>query len=106
MRMTIPTGVMLAVLGAMPAQAAPLMATEVARTGTQSTVDQVRYRRCWMRNGERHCRWVEDGSDSNSNSYNDTRDVGSRRPEDFRFGSTEWWRAMDRQGRGGFGDTH
>lgn len=26
-------------------------------------------------------------------------------PEHYRFGTSEWWRAMDRQGRGGFGDT-
>ena len=26
-------------------------------------------------------------------------------PEHYRTGTTEWWRAMDKQGRGGFGDT-
>jgi hypothetical protein len=26
-------------------------------------------------------------------------------PEHYRTGSNEWWRAMERQGRGGFGDT-
>ena len=27
-------------------------------------------------------------------------------PEHYRTGTSEWWRAMERQGRGGFGDTH
>ena len=27
-------------------------------------------------------------------------------PEHYRTGSNEWWRAMEREGRGGFGDTH
>ena len=27
-------------------------------------------------------------------------------PEHYRTGTNEWWRAMERQGRGGFGDTH
>jgi hypothetical protein len=26
-------------------------------------------------------------------------------PDHYRTGTTEWWRAMERQGRGGFGDT-
>lgn len=25
-------------------------------------------------------------------------------PDHYRTGSTEWWRAMEREGRGGFGD--
>lgn len=26
-------------------------------------------------------------------------------PEHYRTGSNDWWRAMEREGRGGFGDT-
>ena len=26
-------------------------------------------------------------------------------PEHYRVGTREWWQAMDKQGRGGFGDT-
>lgn len=26
-------------------------------------------------------------------------------PEHYRVGTREWWQAMDREGRGGFGDT-
>ena len=26
-------------------------------------------------------------------------------PDHYRTGSNEWWRAMEREGRGGFGDT-
>ena len=28
---------------------------------------------------------------------------GARNPDNFRFGSQEWWRAMDMEGRGGHG---
>jgi hypothetical protein len=31
-----------------------------AGTGT-SVTEQVGYRRCWWRNGQRRCRWVDDG---------------------------------------------
>ena len=46
----------------MPASAAPgsnLKGIEVG-TGT-SVTEQVGYRRCWWRNGQRRCRWVDDG---------------------------------------------
>jgi hypothetical protein len=82
----------------LPLQAAPLTQITGATTAN-STVDQVAYRRCWFSNGERHCRWVGSGA----YGYNSNRDVGSRRPEEFRTGSRAWYDAMDRQGRGGFG---
>jgi hypothetical protein len=99
MRMMFLASAATAALLSLPAQAAPLAQTTNAIAAT-SAVDQVAYRRCWFSHGERHCRWV-----GGVYGYNATRDVGSRRPEEFRTGSKRWWEAMDRQGRGGFGGT-
>jgi hypothetical protein len=82
----------------LPVQAAPLAQATNAITA-YSAFDHVAYRRCWFSGGERHCRWVGSGA----YGYNSHRDVGSRRPEEFRTGSRAWYDAMDRQGRGGFG---
>jgi hypothetical protein len=43
-----------------PASAAPGLKGIEAGTGT-SVTEQVDYRRCWWRNGQRRCRWVDDG---------------------------------------------
>jgi hypothetical protein len=46
---------------AMPASAAPLASVTGARAGNDtSATEQIAYRRCWWRNGHRHCRWVEE----------------------------------------------
>jgi hypothetical protein len=84
---------------ALPAQAAPAAATRdaVARDAV-SGVEPVAYRRCWWDDGRRRCRWVEGRRGYRTYGYG----VGEGRPEDYRYGSTEWWRAMDREGRGGF----
>jgi hypothetical protein len=42
-----------------PASASPLSSVTGAKTDTSAT-EQVNYRRCWWRNGSRHCRWVEE----------------------------------------------
>jgi hypothetical protein len=42
---------------------------------------------CVVIHGVRHCRWVQ----------------GLPRPEDYRTGSPEWWRAMEDWGRVGAG---
>ena len=44
-----------------PASAAPLGSVDGVKSGTASAAEQVAYRRCWWRNGHRHCRWVDDG---------------------------------------------
>ena len=47
---------------AAPAFAAPLGTMDGIKAGdARSAVEQVNYRRCWWRNGHRHCRWVGDG---------------------------------------------
>jgi hypothetical protein len=43
-----------------PVSAAPLASMTGAKNDTSAT-EQVNYRRCWWRNGHRHCRWVGDG---------------------------------------------
>jgi len=49
-------------------------------------------RRCWWRNGVRHCR-----------SYGVYGYSGPHYPEAYRTGSSRWWQEMDRQDRGGRG---
>jgi hypothetical protein len=82
-----------AALAALPVQAAPSFNAAAAAAGKTSAVEQVGYRRCWWRNGVRHCRWVDGSVDLN---------FGTRLPETYAVGTTDWWRAMDREGRGGF----
>ena len=97
MRMMLLSGAAIAVLFSMPAQAAPLAnATDAFASKANTNVEQVASRRCWWEDGERYCRWVGRGV-YGYRSY----DSGTRRPESFRTGSSAWWRAMDRDGRGG-----
>jgi hypothetical protein len=82
------------------AQAAPLGATPDAAMiagHDQAAPQSVAYRRCWWRNGTRHCRWY--GSRSHR-SYGYT---GPTYPEAYRPGSNRWWQEMDRDERGGRG---
>jgi hypothetical protein len=72
-----------------PAFAAPV-ATQ-ANPGIQSEIQQVAYRRCWWQHGERHCRWVRNG--------NRIYRYGAGSPDDYRVGTAEWYRAMERDGR-------
>jgi hypothetical protein len=83
-------------------QAAPLgNAGDIRATGQEtSAVETVAARRCWWRNGERHCsraRYVR------PHGYGYYPSYGRPRPEEFRTGSTAWWRSMDEEGRGGHG---
>lgn len=64
---------------------------------------------CWWRNGVRRCNGAR--VYRRGNPYDGYRTYGYRapylnygnpRPEDLPFGSTEWWRAMDRDGKGGY----
>jgi hypothetical protein len=82
--------------------AAPLVANKAAPDATAS-VERIDYRQCWRRNGERHCRMVREGG-AGVYGYNGYSGYAARsQPENYRAGSTEWWRAMDREDRGGFG---
>jgi len=49
-------------LATMSAQAAPAGSTTglKAAAGTETSVDQVGYRRCWWHHGHRHCRYYGD----------------------------------------------
>lgn len=85
------------------AQAAPLGdLTRPPALGT-SAVEKVASRRCWWRNGERHCSRARYGQPRVYGSYQDYPAYGRTRPEDLPTGSTAWWRAMDYERRGGFG---
>jgi hypothetical protein len=53
-----------------------------------SQFEHINYRRCWVRDGKRHCRWV-----------NAIPARGAGRLENNRVGTPEWYRAMERDGR-------
>lgn len=76
------------------ARAASIAPPPLAATGhTQLELERVfLVRRCWTRRGVAHCRWV-DGRVMPYKWYD---------PNRYPTGSTAWWRAMDREGRGGF----
>jgi hypothetical protein len=66
---------------------------------------------CWWRNGRRFCDGYRAGRSGYYRQpygygryygYGPSYRYGNARPEDLPFGSTEWWRAMDREGRGGY----
>jgi len=75
---------------AAPASAAPGLKTVAPGAGSLADkVDLVT--KCWETpSGRRRCRTVY----VNSYKYND--------PRRYPVGSTEWWRAMDRNGSGGY----
>ena len=70
-----------------PAFAAPVALQTKPSIATQT--EEVAYRRCWWRYGERHCRWVGD------RIYR----YGAGSPDDYRVGTSEWYRAMERDDR-------
>ena len=86
------------------AQAAPLGNAGEIRAAVQETsaVEPVAARRCWWRNGERHCSRARH---ARPREYGYYPYYGRPRPEEFRTGTTAWWRAMDEEGRGGHGRT-
>lgn len=92
---TLATVALTAVTFALPAQAAP---STPRMEGTSAIVKA----RCWWRGGARVC----DGWGRHAHyGYRAYRGYGAYptgRPEDYRIGSSRWWRAMDRDCRGGF----
>ena len=92
-------------LAASVAQAAPVAGVSGLGGSAETSLSRVDYQVCRWSDGERECeRYEEEDDEDEVIVYSKTdRDVGSRRPEEFETGSTEWWRAMDRAGRGGFG---
>jgi hypothetical protein len=79
----------LSVTACTAALAAPIVVQ--IEPGITNQVEQIVYRRCWWQAGERHCRSVRDG--------NRIYRYGSGSPEDYRVGTSEWYRAMERDGR-------
>jgi hypothetical protein len=65
--------------------------------GAVSPVEPVDYRRCWTSDGKRHCRWVP--SSGARRDDNAVPAYGASRPGDYRVGTAEWYRAMERDGR-------
>lgn len=61
---------------------------------------------CWWHNGVRRCNNGYTARRYGQRYYGYGPSYGYRygapRPEQLPFGSTEWWRAMDREGRGGY----
>jgi hypothetical protein len=80
-----------AILGVATGGAALASPAIVGKPGITKQVEAVAYRRCWWKYGERHCRWVDGGD----RIYR----YGAGSPDDYRVGTAEWYRAMERDGR-------
>jgi hypothetical protein len=77
--------------------AAGFMITEARST---SAVDKVADKRCWARNGVRHCRENTERRRSNDSAQNGYGySYGAPRAEFYPAGSAAWWHAMEREGR-------
>jgi hypothetical protein len=75
------------------AHAAPLGASERGlRAQNAAPLAEPVARRCWWRNGVRHCQ-----------RYRVYGYSGPHYPEAYRTGSSRWWQEMDREDRGGRG---
>jgi hypothetical protein len=91
MKLLLPAlaGAMVLAVQPAPASAAPSLAGGsplAAGVRAESLVQKTVFQ-CWVHRGVRRCRWVQ----------------GVPRPEAYRTGSPEWWRAMEDWGRtGGF----
>ena len=88
-------------LASVAAQAAPTVNVGgiggVSQYG--SMIERAVSRRCWKKGGKTHCapaRRAARQGEGYSLRY------GNPRPEELPFGSSDWWRAMDRERRGGY----
>ena len=84
------------VMSTEPMAGAGAMSNLSALPSASSLVDRIDYRRCWRRNGERHCRWFTTNNEKDNNLV---PAYGAGSPESYRVGTAEWWRAMERDGR-------
>lgn len=108
LHLTRPVLIALAALApfALPAAAAPPVAPSTAPQ-TENLAQPVA---CWWRDGVRYCNRYGRHYGYRSYGYGPYYGYrpsygyryGNPRPEQLPFGSTEWWRAMDREGRGGY----
>jgi hypothetical protein len=88
-------------LGSASGQAAPAAgnpAGVMAAVDHQSKPQEIAYRRCWRRNGQRVCRWYESPYRDYGGGYGY---YGPMIPEAYPPGTSRWWQEMDRQDRGG-----
>ena len=95
----------LTALGAQAATAPAGMAQTMAAVAAQPKSQDVAYRRCWWRHGQRHCRWY-DAPYPGVGHYpyrGDGYYYGPTLPEAYPAGSSRWWEEMDRENRGGRG---
>jgi hypothetical protein len=70
-------------------------------TGLATSAAQADYKKCWTRSdGAVVCDYYQ--RVSSGRKLKPKLDVGSRKAEEFETGSSDWWKAMDRDGRGGF----
>jgi hypothetical protein len=84
------------------AEAAPITSAAVnlsaAAARETSFVDKAA-RRCWWRNGQRHC--VRVGQQRVYGYRNQGSDYQEHIPEKLPYGSSSWWDQMVRENRGG-----
>ena len=85
-------------------QAAPIAGSVVdLRTATRaaSFTDTIASRRCWWRNGQRHCVRVGGSRSQVYGARGQRSDYYEHIPEKLPYGSSSWWDQMVRENRGG-----
>lgn len=87
-------------------QAAPLAAassTALRSVSVETTaVSKVASRRCWWRNGQKHCRSIDGPVASRTYSYQGGRSgYYERDASKLPFGSLRWWSAKEAEGSAG-----
>jgi hypothetical protein len=93
-------GAGLVCLASVAAQAAPMGGVRdvLSLPHGASITQNVATRHCWQKNGKTRCAPARQARPQRSGGVA----YGQPRPEDLPVGSTDWWRAMEREGRGGF----
>jgi len=101
-RLVIAAVTLLAGMSAAAAHAAAIPNSVIdlrASAREASLVDKTASRRCWWRNGKRHCARV--GGTRVYGSRNQRSDYHEHIPEKLPYGSSSWWDQMVRENRGG-----
>ena len=86
------------------AQAAPIATSAIdLKVAMQeaSYTDKIASRRCWWRNGQRHCVRVGGSRSLVYGSRSQGSDYYEHIPEKLPYGSSSWWDQMVRENRGG-----
>ena len=101
-RLVIAAITLLAAIGAAAAHAAAIPNSVIdlrASARDASLVEETASRRCWWRNGKRHC--ARAGGTRVYGSRNQRSDYYEHIPEKLPYGSSSWWDQMVRENRGG-----